>query len=124
MKKPTLEEAAAWQRIIRLCDEISQPLPPPPTDMLTYPQLRHLLFNMLVLALDRQLSLRKAASWIRDHLQPAKRKVSCYSLKHDLDQFYQRQGSACYLRESDFVECLRRQAWVVRNGYVRAEVKR
>ena len=36
MKKPTPEEAAAWQRIIQLCDEISQPLPPPPADLLTY----------------------------------------------------------------------------------------
>jgi len=123
MKKPTPEEAAAWQRIIRLCDEIAQPLPPPPADLLTYQQARHLLFNMFALALDRQLSLRKCQRWIQDHLLPAKKRVSCYSLKHDLDQFYQRHGSACYLRESDFAECLRRQGWVVRNGYVRAEVK-
>ena len=94
-----------------------------PSDLLTYPQFRQLFFNMLALGLDRQLSLRKAARWIQDHLLPAKKRVSCYSLKHDLDQWYQRHGSACYLRESDFTECLRRQGRVVRNGYVRAEVQ-
>jgi hypothetical protein len=93
-----------------------------PTDLLTYPQLRHLFFNMLANALDRQLSLRKAARWIRGCLQPARRRVSVYSMKHTCDQWHQRRGGACYLTERHFTECLRRQGWVVRNGYVRAEV--
>ena len=124
MKKPTPEEAAAWQRIIRLCDEILQPLPPPPADLLTYQQAASLVLQHVCTWLwTGNCRCENAQRWIQDHLLPAKKRVSCYSLKHDLDQFYQRHGSACYLRESDFAECLRRQGWVVRNGYVRAEVK-
>jgi hypothetical protein len=94
-----------------------------PSDLLTYPQLRHLFFNMLALALDRQLSLRKAARWVRANVWPGKRRVSCYSMKHTCDQWYQRHGSACYLTERDFTRVLEQQGWVVQNGHVHAEVQ-
>ena len=120
--KLTPEQIAGWRRIFTLLDTLAEPLPPPPTDLLTYPQLRHLFFNMLANALDRQLSLRKSALWIAANLRPAKTKrLWVYGLKHACDHAYQRLGGACYTTETDFTACLRRQGLVVQDGYVRAK---
>ena len=92
-----------------------EPVPEP----ITCEQFRCLFCHMLANALDRQLSLRKAAEWVRANIRPGKKRISCYALKHTLDHWYQRHGSACYLVESDFADVLRRCGHVVKNGYVR-----
>jgi hypothetical protein len=92
-----------------------EPVPEP----ITYEEFRRMFCNMLANALDRQLSLRKAARWVREYIRPGKKRISCYALKHTLDHWYQRHGSACYLVESDFADVLRRCGHVVKNGCVR-----
>jgi hypothetical protein len=115
----TFQEAEMLLRAVKLCATFNRYLEEP--EPITYEQSRQLLFNMLANALDRQLSLRKAERWVRATLRPGKKRVSCYCLKHTLDHWYQRHGSACYLREADFIDVLRRCGHVVRNGYVRIE---
>jgi len=119
----------AWRKadtLLRLCKlaatvnkyfEEPEPKPEP----ITYEQFRRLFFAMLANALDRQLSLRKAERWVRANLRQGKTRRSVYGLKHTLDHWYQRHGSACYLVESDFADVLRRCGHVVRNGCVRVE---
>ncbi len=96
-----------------------EPIGGPPPDPITYEEFRSIFCNMLANALDRQLSLRKAARWVRANIRPGKKRISCYALKHTLDHWYQRHGSACYLVEADFADVLRRCGHVVRNGDVR-----
>ena len=92
-----------------------EPVPEP----ITYEEFRRMFCNMLANALDRQLSLRKASRWVCEYIRPGKTRRSVYGLKHDLDHWYQRHGTACYLRESDFADVLRRCGHVVKNGHVR-----
>lgn len=91
----------------------------PRPEQITYEEFRRSFYHMLANALDRQLSLRKAERRVRVTLRPGKKRVSCYCLKHTLDHWYQRHGTACYLRVGDFIDVLRRCGHVVRNGYVR-----
>jgi hypothetical protein len=93
----------------------------PPQKQITYEEFRHAFGNMLANALDRQLSLRKAERWVRTNLRPGKTRRSVYGLKHTLDHWYQKHGSACYLREGDFADVLRRCGYVVKDGEVRIE---
>ena len=121
----TLQEAEMLLRAVMLCatvnEHFGEPEPEPEPELITYEQLRRLLLSMLANALDRQLSLRRAERWVRATLRPGRTRVSCYCLKHTLDHWYQRHGSACYLREADFSDVLRRCGHVVRNGYVRIQ---
>jgi len=82
---------------------------------------RRLFCHMVVNALDRELSLRKAARWVHANLRPGTIRRSVGSVKHDCDHAFQRLGSACYLRDSDFGSVLRRCGYLVRNGEVRIE---
>ena len=93
----------------------------PPPDPITYEEFRSMFCNMLANALDRRLSIRKAERWVRDYIRPGKNRVSCYGLKHTLDHWYQARGSACYLRERDFIDVLRRCGHVVKDGVVRIQ---
>ena len=99
----------------KLCVSHQLAMPEP----ITYEEFRRMLCNMLANALDRQLSLRKASRWVCEYIRPGKTRRSVYGLKHDLDHWYQRHGTACYLRESDFADVLRRCGHVVKNGCVR-----
>jgi hypothetical protein len=118
------EVAEALLRANKLCAEIEYRHRFPPADeLLTYEQARVLLLAVVANGLDRQRSLRKAERWVRANLRPGKKRISCYALKHTLDHWYQRRGSACYLREADFIDVLRCCGHVVKNGHVRiAEV--
>ena len=91
----------------------------PPPKQITYEEAGHLFRNMLINALDRQVSLRKAARWVHANLRPGKTRRSVYCLKHTVDHAYQKIGSACYLTESDFADVLHRCGYVVKNGEVR-----
>jgi len=115
--KLTPEQIAGWQRIFALLEELAEPLP---SERLA-DELRRWAFAVLANTLDRQLSLRKAERWVRANLRPGKIRRSVGSLKHDCDHAYQRIGSACYLREADFADVLRRCGYVVRDGEVRIE---
>jgi hypothetical protein len=115
--KLTPEQRAGWHRILKLLEELAEPSP----SELLAEELRRWAFAALANALDRQLSLRKAERWVRANLRPGKTRRSVYGLKHVCDHAYQRIGNACYLREADFADVLRRCGHVVRNGYVRVE---
>ena len=49
-----------------------EPVPEP----ITYEEFRRMFSNMLANALDRQLSLRKAARWVREYIRPGKTRAS------------------------------------------------
>jgi hypothetical protein len=111
------EVATALLRANKLCAEIERRFPPP-DDLLTDEEARVLLLAVIANGLDRHRSLRKAERWVRANLRPGRKRISCYALKHTLDHWYQRRGSACYLRESDFIDVLRHCGHVVKNGFV------
>ena len=115
--KLTPEQRAGWQRIAKLLEELAEPTP----SELLFDELRRFAFAQLANELDRRLSLRKAERWVRANIRPGKKRRSVYSLKHDVDQWYQRHDSACYLREADFADVLRRCGHVVKNGHVRIQ---
>ena len=95
--------------------------PEPEPEQITYERFRTAFCNMLANALDRQVSLRKAERWVRENIRPGKKRQSVYALKHTVDHAFQRRGSACYLREGDFADVLRRCGYVVKDGEVRIE---
>jgi hypothetical protein len=121
----TCRKAELFLRLCRLAATLNryfealdrQPKP----EQITYEEFRTAFCNMLVNALDRQVSLRKAERWVRENLRPGKKRVSCYGLKHTLDHWYQTRGSACYLTERDFTDVLRRCGHVVNSGVVRIQ---
>ncbi len=88
----------------------------PQPEPITYEQFRRIFCDMLANALNGGFSLRKAERWVRANIRPGKKRRSVYSLKHDVDQSYQRHDSACYLREADFADVLRRCGHVVKMG--------
>jgi hypothetical protein len=95
--------------------------PEPEPEQITYEGFRTAFCNMLANALDRQVSLRKAERWVRENIRPGKKRQSVYGLKHTVDHWFQARGSACYLRESDFTDVLRRCGHVVKDGFVRIQ---
>jgi hypothetical protein len=115
--KLTPKQRAGWQRIAKLLEELAEPTP----SELLFKELRRFTFARLANELDRRLSLRKAERWVRQYIRPGKTRVSCYGLKHTLDHWYQARGSACYLRERDFTDALRRCGHVVKDGVVRIQ---
>jgi len=111
------EVAEALLRANKLCAEIESRLPPA-DELLTYEEARVLLLAVVANGLDRQRSLRKAERWVRANLRPGRKRISCYALKHTLDHWYQRRGSACYLREADFIDVLLCCGHPVKNRHV------
>jgi len=112
------EVAEALLRANKLSAEIERRFPPA-DELLTDEEARVLLLAVIANGLDRHRSLRKAERWVRAHLRPGRKRVSCYCLKHTLDHWYQRRGSACYLRVGDFIDVLRRCGHVVKDEQVR-----
>ena len=53
-----------------------EPIGGPPPDPITYEEFRSIFCNMLANALDRQLSLRKAARWVRANIRPGKNRIA------------------------------------------------
>ena len=115
--KMTPEQRAGWQRIAKLLEELAQPTP----SELLIEELRRYVAARLANEMDRRLSMKKAERWVRAFIRPGKKRVWCYGLKHTLDHWYQGRGSACYLRERDFIDVLRKCGHVVRDGYVRIQ---
>jgi len=111
------DEAETLLRANKLCAEIEARLPPA-DELLTYEEARVLLFAIVANGLDRQRSLRKAERWVRANVRSGRKRRSVYGLKHDCDHAYQRIGDACYLREADFADVLRRCGHIVKNGFV------
>jgi len=115
--KLTDEQRQCLNRIANLLEELAEPTP----SELLFDQLRRYAFARLANELDRRLSLRKAERWVRAYVRPGRTRRSVYGLKHDCDHWYQRHGTACYLREADFADVLRRCGHVVKNGAVRIQ---
>jgi hypothetical protein len=117
----TCRKADVLLRTVKLCATVNgyfeEPEPEPIACEYFHRFFRHMLANVL----DRQLSLLKAERWLRANVRPGKVRRSVGSLKHDCDHAFQRIGSACYLREGDFADVLRRCGYVVKNGEVRIE---
>lgn len=107
----------------KLAATIEHRLPPRRPDMVGGKEAVRIVVAIMMNGLDRARNLPKAERWIRENLRPAKKPGrSAYSLKHECDHDYQEIGDACYLRESDFIDCLRRCGIAVSaDGYVYAK---
>ena len=90
-------------------------------DLLTIEEAERLLAALVAKGLDRYRNIRRAERWIAASLRPSKTRATVYGLKHKVDNAYQRIGSACYLTEATFAECLRRQGYRVRGDYTYAK---
>jgi hypothetical protein len=117
----TCRKANLLLEMVKLCATVNSYFEEPEPEPITSEQCRRLLGHMLINALDTELSLRRAERWVRENLKPGTIRRSVGSLKHDCDHKFQKIGSACYLRESDFADVLRRCGHVVKNGEVRIE---
>ena len=114
--RPVTREGAAWtfrevgmtyahiarlMRICRLCYEIEQQLPPPPSDSMSEAEFRRALAD----GLARALSVRVARNWARERLRPAqcKHPLSVCGWK---DRF-ERDNPKRRLTRDDFIQALK-----------------
>ena len=110
----TEPEARRVLRAYKIAADIEHRLAPRPPDMLTGSEAASLLVAVLLRGLDRARNIPHALQWIRANLKPTKRPGrSAYGLKHVCDQACQAMGRACYLREADFINCLRKCGFIV-----------
>ena len=120
-KGVTYRKADMLLRTVKLCATVNGYFEEPEPEPIACEYFHRLFCHMVANALDRQLSLLKAERWLRANVRPGKVRRSVGSLKHDCDHAFQRHGGACYLREGDFADVLRRCGYVVKNGEVRIE---
>lgn len=113
----TVRDARHTLRLYKLCANIESRLPPVRPGMVGGSRAVQIILTAFVNGLDRARNLPRAERWLRENLRAAKKPGgSAYSLKHQCDGDYQKAGKACYLIESDFIDCLRRCGFTLTPG--------